>query len=154
MILVTEKKLFEILLDKMTGLEDKIDGLEDNIAGLEDNIAGLEDKIDGLGEKMDGMEKRMGSIEVRMDGMEERMGSIEVRMDGMEKRMATKDDVKELSRRMNAIYEQTAMLTEFRTETNNKLGDISNTIEFLMHKSSQTEKEIYTIKKEMLAAEK
>ena len=147
MILVTEKKLFEILLDKMTGLEDKIDGLGEKMDGMEKRMGSIE-------VRMDGMEERMGSIEVRMDGMEKRMGSIEVRMDGMEKRMATKDDVKELSRRMNAIYEQTAMLTEFRTETNNKLGDISNTIEFLMHKSSQTEKEIYTIKKEMLAAEK
>ncbi|MBT9147162.1 MAG: hypothetical protein DDT32_00914 [Syntrophomonadaceae bacterium] len=59
-----------------------------------------------------------------------------------------------IEKKLHAVYEQTAMLSEFRTETNNKLNDISNTADFLMHKGSQTEKEIFAIKKDISIAKK
>ncbi len=59
-----------------------------------------------------------------------------------------------IEKKLNSVYDQTAMLTEFRTETNNKLNDISNTVDFLMHKGSQAEKEIYAIRKDITIAKK
>jgi hypothetical protein len=54
-----------------------------------------------------------------------------------------------IEKRLNVVYEQTAMPTEFRTETNNKLTEISNTIDFLLHKGCLTEKEIFVLKKDI-----
>ena len=59
-----------------------------------------------------------------------------------------------IEKRLNAVYEQTAMLTEFRTETIAKLTEISNTIDFLLHKGYLAEKEIFVLKKDISLAKK
>ncbi len=56
-----------------------------------------------------------------------------------------KTDIKELNRKMDTVYNQTANLTEFQTGVKNNLTQISNDIKFIEHKEMQTEKELFTI---------
>lgn len=49
-------------------------------------------------------------------------------------------------KKLDAVYEQTADLTEFRTETKQDLSDIKDTLRFILHKEIETEKEIFKLK--------
>lgn len=52
----------------------------------------------------------------------------------------------EIKADLKAVYEQTANLTEFRTETKQDLSDIKDTLRFVLHKEIETEKELFTLK--------
>lgn len=57
------------------------------------------------------------------------------------------EDILEIKNKVNAINEQSAELTKFRTETNNRLDKISDDLDFLTHKELQNEKEIFKFKR-------
>jgi len=46
----------------------------------------------------------------------------------------------EIKADLKAVYEQTANLTEFRTETKQDFTDIKDTLRFVLHKEIETEK--------------
>ena len=52
----------------------------------------------------------------------------------------------ETTEKLDAVYEQTADLTEFSTETRQNLTAIGDNIRFLLHKEMETEKEIFLLK--------
>jgi DNA repair ATPase RecN len=56
------------------------------------------------------------------------------------------EDQARMERKLDAVYDQTAELTEFRTETRQNLNAINNNIRFLLHKEMETEKEIFFLK--------
>ena len=88
----------------------------------------------------------LDTILKRLDAMAANMATKD-ELDEIKANMATKNDIADIKRKLDAVYEQTAMLTEFRTEINHRLDDIANTVGYLMHKDSQTEKELFLIKK-------
>ncbi len=51
-----------------------------------------------------------------------------------------------IEKKLDAVYNQTADLTEFRTETRQNFNTISDNIRFLLHKEVETEKEIFLLK--------
>lgn len=58
-----------------------------------------------------------------------------------------KTDVQELKTSNSVIKAQTAQLTEFHTETNEKLDQIIDDLEFLKSKEYQNEKDLFKLKK-------
>ncbi|MCG8542332.1 MAG: hypothetical protein MJA82_20720 [Clostridia bacterium] len=54
-----------------------------------------------------------------------------------------------LEKKLDDVYNQTADLTEFRTEANTKLDKISDDIEFLKHEEYQTKQDIFKLKKNL-----
>lgn len=54
--------------------------------------------------------------------------------------------LKEIKSDLNAVKDQTANLTEFRTQTNQNFTDIKDTLKFLLHKEIETEREIFKLK--------
>lgn len=91
---------------------------ENNILELVvSSLKALNSSMEAMNEKIEGIEKRLDSMERRMDGLEKRLTSLEVIVANIEKDVGElKENVKELNRRMNAVYDQVAFLTEFRTE--------------------------------------
>lgn len=86
------------------------------------------------------MKKDISGLKEDVSGLKEDVSSL-------------KEDVTELVRRpgpyrekLDAVYEQTAELTEFRTETKSDLAEIKGTLKFVLNKSAETEKEIYLLK--------
>ncbi|TCO69161.1 hypothetical protein [Marinisporobacter balticus] len=55
-------------------------------------------------------------------------------------------DISEIKTDGKDTREQTADLTEFKTETSQNISDIKDTLKFLLHKEIETEKEIYALK--------
>ncbi|WP_427340759.1 hypothetical protein [Caloranaerobacter sp. DY30410] len=51
-----------------------------------------------------------------------------------------------IENKLDAINEQTADLTEFRTETKQELKDIKDTLKFIIHKEAENERDIHVLK--------
>jgi len=62
-----------------------------------------------------------------------------------------KEGQERIEKKLDAVNNQTANLTEFRTETNMKLDKIVEDIDFLKHKEFLNEQDIFSIKKRIQA---
>ncbi|OSA89541.1 UNVERIFIED_ORG: hypothetical protein B2H93_15885 [Clostridium botulinum] len=53
--------------------------------------------------------------------------------------------VDRIEKKLNSVHEQTADLTEFRTETKYKLNTVSQDVKFVKHKVQETEEDVFSI---------
>lgn len=75
--------------------------------------------------KLDSMEDKMNSMETKMDSMEDKINSMEIKINSMESDIKElKDGQKRIEEKIETIYDQTANLTEFKTEVNMKLDEL------------------------------
>lgn len=81
-------------------------------------------KLDSIDERLDG----------RIDRLEERFNNLEV-------------EVREVGRKVDSVIEQTAVLTEFKSDTDQRLSDIKDTLQFISFKQVEQEKDIFHLKK-------
>lgn len=51
-----------------------------------------------------------------------------------------------IEKKLDSVVEQTADLTEFRTETRDNLDTISKDVKFIKHKLHETEEDVFDIK--------
>ncbi len=103
----------DVLQAIFTTLE-KINGRLDTI---EKRLDKIEQRLDKVEERLDKVEKRLDIVEMRLDKLEERVAKLEENVQVIKQDIVIlKENDKELTRRMNAVYDQVAFLTEFRTE--------------------------------------
>ncbi len=109
----------------------------------------FEERLDGIEERMGAFEERQERFEVKFEDIERRQKKFEKEFEDIEKwqeKFERKFD--NLSVKTESIFEQTARLTEFRTEVNEKLDNIQNSIDFLTQKEAVNEREIYNLKQQ------
>ena len=80
----------------------------------------MQSSIQIIGTKVDSLEARFDSLEARFDSLETKVDSLEIGQKEL------KSDVKEIKSKLENIYDQTAHLTEFRTEVNTKLDTLKD----------------------------
>jgi chromosome segregation ATPase len=103
----------DVLQAIFTTLE-KINGRLDTI---EKRLDKIEQRLDKVEERLDKVEKRLDIVEMRLNKLEERVAKLEEDVQVIKQDIVIlKENDKELTRRMNAVYDQVAFLTEFRTE--------------------------------------
>ena len=67
----------------------------------------------------------MNSMETKMNSMETKMNSMETKINSMESDIKElKDGQERIEEKIETIYDQTANLTEFKTEVNMKLDEL------------------------------
>ena len=73
---------------------------------------------------------KLDSMETKMNSMEDKMNSMETKINSMESDIKElKDGQERIEEKIETIYDQTANLTEFKTEVNmklDKLCDVEN----------------------------
>ncbi|MPM10415.1 hypothetical protein SDC9_56747 [bioreactor metagenome] len=57
-----------------------------------------------------------------------------------------KSDLTEIKEKVSTVYDQTADLTEFRTEIKETANNISKDVKFIKHKLYETEQDVFDIK--------
>lgn len=109
---------------------------------LETLEVGQKNLVDGqknLEVGQNNLEKRQKNLEMRQTKLEKRQESLEIGQTKLEKRQKSLEiGQKEIKKDIKAIIEQTANLTEFREEINNKVDTLTNelnTIEFITSKN-------------------
>lgn len=77
----------------------------------------------------------------------EKLGSLEEgQKEIREEQNVIKEGQIKMANNLKAVIEQTADLTEFKTETRQNFFDIKDTLRFVLHKEIETEKEIFKLK--------
>ena len=78
----------------------------------------------------------------------EKLNSLEEgQKESREDQKVIRDDQKQIKNDLKAVIEQTADLSEFKTETMQYFSDIKDTLRFVLHKEMiETEKEIFKLK--------
>lgn len=70
------------------------------------------------------------------------------KLDSMEEsQKEMKESQNRIEQKLNSVYEHTAKISEDITETNMKLDDVIDDIDFLKHKEHKTEEDLYKLKK-------
>ncbi|MCC5910302.1 MAG: hypothetical protein JJT76_07690 [Clostridiaceae bacterium] len=64
----------------------------------------------------------------------------------LEKVSSIDEKVNRIENKLDSVYNQTADLTEFKTQSLQNFSDIKDTLKFVLHKEIETEKEIFTLK--------
>ncbi len=78
--------------------------------------------------------------------MEEILNKILAKLDNIESNQTNMQaDITEIKSKIDSVYDQTADLTEFRTETNDTLKNVSQDVKFIKHKVRETEEDVFTI---------
>ena len=78
----------------------------------------LDTELTGIKQEMSGMKKEITGMKTEMSGMKKDIFGLKTEVAGV------KTKVTEIDVKLNAVYSQTAMLTEFKTEVNAKLDKI------------------------------
>jgi DNA repair exonuclease SbcCD ATPase subunit len=139
-----ESKLSKRIDGVESKLSKRIDGVESKLSkridGVESKLSG---RIGGVESRLDGVESRLGGVESRLGGIQGRLDGVECGMKGLESKLTEKIDAvdkkhgnrfKAIEEKLDAVYNQTAVLTEFKTEmkefkaeTNMKLDSLIET---------------------------
>lgn len=78
--------------------------------------------------------------------MEQILNQILSKLNNIEKNQESmQSDLADIKNKINSVYDQTADLTEFRTETTDKLNIVSQDIKFVKHKIQETEEDMFAI---------
>ncbi|PKM83757.1 MAG: hypothetical protein CVU88_01345 [Firmicutes bacterium HGW-Firmicutes-13] len=91
-----DETLKKILIELQT-LNVRVEKIEQQVGGMGQKFSGLEEKFSGLDQKFSGLDQKFSGLEEKVDRMEVRL---------------------------NSVFEQTAGLLEFKTETSQKLEDL------------------------------
>jgi len=111
-------------------MDNRFDKLFNMMEKMYVEFSGKFDKIDGRFDKMDD----------RFDKMDDRIDKMDSRIDGMESKMATKDDIKEINRKLvvlenkldnngKALYDGYMMNSEKLTVVEMKVDSLSRKVE-------------------------
>ncbi|GKX66798.1 hypothetical protein [Inconstantimicrobium mannanitabidum] len=107
---------------------------------MEELLKQILSKIDTMDKKQHIMQNSIAEMQIDITGIQKDVSEVKVEMNLM------KDDIKEIKYKVDTIYDQTADLTAFRTETKEKLNSVVTDIRFIQHKLSDTEKDIFQVK--------
>ncbi len=111
------EKTLHLILEKLNSMDNEIKSINSRLSNLEKGQANLE--------------KGQANLEKRQANLEKRQANLEAGQSRIEKKL-------------DAVYEQTAELTEFRTETNMKLDNISDKLNAV---EAVTKENLYDIAK-------
>lgn len=98
-------------------------------------------KFDTLDQRLDTMDQRLGTMDQRLDTIDQRFDTVDRKLEAMDQRFEKNE------RKLNAVYEQTANLLEFRTEVIGKLEQISKDQKSIMGLLGEHEIAIRTLKR-------
>ena len=92
------------------------------LKGMAESINELKAGQEKTNTRLDKIENRLDKVDIRLDTLEKGQKEITSRLDTVE------TDVKEIKEKIDSVYNQTADLTEFKTEVNAKLDTLHDNI--------------------------
>lgn len=100
--------------------------------------------------KLDSFEGFQSDVLEKLDSLDNGLSEVKVRLDSVESGLSeVKVELSQVKVKLDAVYEQTAFLTEFKTESEQQfvdIKDIKQTLDFVLHKEILTEKEVFHLK--------
>lgn len=105
---------------------NKIDCMDKKITAMDDKISTMDNKISTMDDKISTMQLEITDIKVDVKGL--------------------KENYTKMNDTLDAIYNQTAELTEWKGSAEEKLTKICDDTNFIKHKLTETEQDVFNIK--------
>ncbi len=115
-----------LILEKLDLLENSLGGVKTDLADVKTDLADV--KTDLADVKTDLADVKTDLADVKTD-----LGDV-------------KTDLADVKTKLDAVYEQTAVLSEFRTDTDLEFREVKKSLDFILHKEMKNEREIYYLK--------
>lgn len=122
--------------------------MQADILGMKSDITEMQVHISGM--KLDITEMQADISRMKSDTTEMQGDISGMRLDITEKQvdiLGLKADITEIKGKINSVYNQTADLTEFLTETKDNFTSINKDVKFIKHKPHKTEEDVFDIKR-------
>ena len=117
----------------MENIEKLLKQIFDNQNDMKNDISNMQNDISNIKTTQSSMQNDISNIKTTQSSMQNDISNI-------------KNDICHINSKLDSVVDQTANLTEFRTEANKNFSDIKDTLKFLLHKEIETEKEIFKLK--------
>ncbi|WAM35306.1 hypothetical protein [Caldicellulosiruptor acetigenus] len=112
-----ESDVLQAIFSSLEKINGRLDAIEKRLDKIEQRLDRVEQRLDRVEQRLDKVEQRLDVVEMRLDMLEQRVTKLEEDVQTIKQDIVIlKENDKELTRRMNAVYDQVAFLTEFRTE--------------------------------------
>ncbi len=89
-------------------MEEILNKILSELGGIKEDISGIKQDVSGLKQEMSEVKQEISGVKQEICEMKQDIKELNIRQTAMDKKL-------------DAVYNQTAILTEFRTETNMKL---------------------------------
>ncbi|MDM8533750.1 hypothetical protein QUF55_03500 [Clostridiaceae bacterium HSG29] len=96
-------KLFNMMEKMYVEFSGKFDKMDDRFDKMDDRFDKMDDRFDKMDDRFDKMDDRFDKMDDRFDKMDDRFDKMDGRIDGMESKMATKDDIKDINRKLEVL---------------------------------------------------
>ena len=141
-----EEKILS-LLEKMN---DRMSSMEGIMSNMEDRMSGMENQMSNMEGRMSGVENQMSNMEGRMSGVEDRMSNTDAKLSSLEnEESALKEGQIRIEKKLDEVYEQAIVLTEFRTETKENFEKLEETSRSVFEMYGYHESEIVKLKRKI-----
>lgn len=122
---MTNEEFQKLVLNKLTHLEDGLHSFDKRQQSFENKLENFENKLENFEDKLQRFDERQQQFEAKLQRFDERQQQFEKGLNNLnEKTQRLEDGQLHLAKRIDTIYEQTAILLEFRSEVNAKLDKI------------------------------
>ncbi|CAH0119247.1 hypothetical protein PAE9249_01746 [Paenibacillus sp. CECT 9249] len=106
------------ILEELGGIKTELGGVKEDIKGLKAELGSVKEDIAGIKAELGGVKTDIKGLKAELEEVKAEQRKTNERLD----RLETKVDRQEVT--INAIFEQTANLIEFRSEATSKLETI------------------------------
>lgn len=115
-----------IVLEKLGQLETGLNGVKAELSEVKTDVMGIKVELGEVKSDVAGVKAELSEVKSDVSGMKAELSEVKIKLD--------------------AVCEQTANLTEFKTDTEQHFADIKETLGFVLHKEIENERELYVLK--------
>ena len=123
---MTNEAFQQIVLDKLGQLETELNSVTAKLGEVHNDLNGVKIELSEVKDDVAGIKTELSEVKDDVAGI--------------------KTELSEVKTQLNAVCEQTANLTEFKTNTEQHFADIKETLGFVLHKEIENERELYVLK--------
>ncbi|MDO9492915.1 hypothetical protein [Acetobacterium sp.] len=105
------------------------------------------EKLGQLETGLDGVKSELGEVRGELSEVKSDVTGIKVELSEVKNDVTSiKTELSEIKTKLEVVYDQTAVLTEFKTDTARHFAEIKETLSFVLHKELENERDLYVLK--------
>ena len=130
---MTNEAFQQLVLEKLGQLETGLNGVKSELGEVRSELGEVKNDVTGIKVELGEVKNDVAGIKVELSEVKNDVISI-------------KTELSEIKTKLEVIYEQTAVLTEFKTDTAQQFVEIKETLSFVLHKELENERDLYVLK--------
>ncbi|MFZ5945124.1 MAG: hypothetical protein ACOYVD_13560 [Bacillota bacterium] len=130
------EQFLQQILGELKSINNRLDNLEKGQADLKIDVSTLKDDVGTLKTDVSDLKTDVSTLKTDVNTLKTDVSDLKV-------------ITKRLEERQEMIYKEVGGLLEFRAGVNEKFDKLTETIDYLKHKGSETEQQLFIIKRKL-----